>query len=826
MPVLRQLLSIAAVLFHQGVSAQAWVHASGTPADFALAGPGATAQIVVAPSEAKAVGHAAHDLAADIERVTGHRPEVRAAVEGAGRVPAVLVGTLGTSEFVDALAAAGKLDVRSLRGAWESFVIATVEQPLPGVPHALAIIGSDPRGTAFGVYELSQAIGVSPWYWWADVAPAHRDALYVSGGTRRFGPPSVKYRGVFLNDEDWGLQAWAAKTFEPEHGGIGPKTYARLFELLLRLKANTVWPAMHPGTPPFNSNAANAALADEYGIVMGSSHAEPMLRNNVGEWQGDPHDFNYLSNRDGVLGYWEERVASNGRFDSIYTLGMRGIHDGVMQGPKSDRERAALLEQIISDQRALLTRYVNPQVEQVPQLFVPYKEVLAQYRQGLKVPEDVTVMWTDDNFGYLRRFTSAEERARRGGFGVYYHLSYLGAPLSYLWLSTTPPALVWEEMTRAYEAGARRIWIANVGDLKPAEIDTEFFLQMAWDVKRWRADQLPQYLVEWATREFGAAHAREIASIMEDYYRLNYRRRPEHLQWWLPKEAPRHSAWTAGEAAGRLHAFVRLRERVEALQPHFSGASRDAWFELVAYPVIASALANERFIEGERGNREAAMAANARLDKLTGHWNTGLAGGKWRHIMQQELPGREWASMRLAGWTMPDYAPARLEAGQARRIVVEAEHFDGRRASAKGSWQVIPGLGHTGDGAVALGAGADAVLARERIATDAPRLDYRVRLPAGGAVELQVALIPTNPTSGSVLRVGLALDDGMPQVAELQLKDGGPEWAQGVLDNMRVMSTTLAVPSPGRHVLHLYGIEPGVIVDSFTIVSDGQGASR
>ena len=316
---------------------------------------------------------------------------------------------------------------------------------------------------------------------------------------------------------------------------------------------------MHPGTPPFNSIAANAALADKYAIIMGSSHAEPMLRNNVGEWEQDPNGFNYQTNRDGVHRYWEERVAANARYENMYTLGMRGIHDGVMQGPKSDAERAALLERIIADQRALLKKHVNPQVEQVPQLFVPYKEVLAQYQQGLKVPEDVTIMWTDDNFGYVRRFPTAAERQRSGGFGMYYHLSYLGSPLAYLWLSTTPPALVWEEMTRAYEAGAQRVWIANIGDLKPAEIGTEFFLQMAWDIKRWRADNLPDFLVEWAAREFGGRDAGEIAAIMQEYYRLNFRRRPEHLQWWLPKEQPRPAAWTLAEADARLREFAALR---------------------------------------------------------------------------------------------------------------------------------------------------------------------------------------------------------------------------------------------------------------------------
>ena len=804
--------------------ADTWVRTADAGHDFALVAPRGAAQIVFAPADAKVVGHAVHDLAADIERVTGSRPEVRAGLDGRAPGAAVLVGTLGKSPLADALAASGKLDLSALRGKWESFVIATVERPLPNVPRALVIIGSDPRGTAFGVYELSQAIGISPWTWWADVAPARKDALYVAAGLRRFGPPSVKYRGIFINDEDWGLRPWAAKTFEPENGNIGPRTYGRMFELLLRLKANTLWPAMHPGTRPFNSFPENAALADDYGIVMGSSHAEPMLRNNVGEWKDPPASYNYATNPEGVRKYWEERVAANGRYENIYTIGTRGIHDGPMQGPKAVPERVALLEKIFADQRALLARHVNPQVDQVPQLFVPYKEVLAQYRGGLKVPDDVTVMWTDDNFGYVRSFTGAEERKRAGGFGVYYHLSYLGAPLSYLWLSTTPPALVWEEMRRSWDAGADRIWILNVGDLKPGEIGTEFFMQLAWDIQRWGPDAQPRFLSAWAAREFGAAHAADIAAIMAEYYRLNFRRRPEHLQWWLPKEQPRHSLLTAEESDERLRAFERLGERVTAMTPSIAAANQDAWFELVAYPVLASALANQRFIEGERGNQAAALAANARLDKLDSYWNTGLASGKWRHVLAQEPADQEWKSFRLLKWSMPAYAtPASAVVSATAPVgrdvaVLEAERYDSRHPAGAAGWQVVPGLGSSGEGGVTLLASGAPATVPQRLLTEAPRVDYRFDLKQSGTLALRAQLVPTHPSTGT-LRFAIALDDGEPQVVELQNRDGDAEWAQGVLDNMRTVSATLGSATVGKHILRMYGIDPGVIVDKLVITS-------
>jgi len=401
---------------------------------FPLVQAGRAATLVHDPADHRVVAIAVEDLAADIERVTGVRPVVRRAPSAELTEPIVIVGTIGRSRAIDDLVRRRKLDAGDLAGAWESFVIANV--PGDGAAGAaastLVVAGSDRRGTAFGTYELAQAIGVSPWYWWADVAPDAKRELHVAAGSQRFGPPSVKYRGIFINDEDWGLHPWAAKTFDPGRGDIGPKTYAKVFELLLRLKANTCWPAMHEITRAFNSYPENRQLADDYAIVMGSSHAEPMLRNNVAEWTAPPEDFNYTTNRDGVLAYWEERVRENGRSENIYTLGMRGIHDSAMQGAPTMADKVAALGRIFADQRELLARHVNPAVERVPQVFTPYKEVLDIYRAGLRVPDDVTIVWPDDNHGYVRSFPNDEERRRAGGFGVYYHLSYLGAPLAYL----------------------------------------------------------------------------------------------------------------------------------------------------------------------------------------------------------------------------------------------------------------------------------------------------------------------------------------------------------------------------------------------------------
>ena len=637
--------------------------------DFKLVYGGKAADILVSPNDFKVANIAAKDLAADVERVTGKKPELRGET-GNLSSHVVIIGTLGKSALIDELARNGKLNAAGLQGKWESFVIATVRNPLPNVQIGLVVVGSDRRGTAYGVYELSQAIGVSPWYWWADVAPENKENLVISAGIRRRGEPSVKYRGIFLNDEDWGLQPWAAKTFEPETGDIGPKTYSRIFELLLRLKANTVWAAMHECTKPFNSIPENKQVADDYAIVMGSSHAEPMLRNNVGEWKDAKENYDFKKNPAGVTRYWEERVRENGQFENIYTIGMRGIHDSPIQGVKTQTERIQLLEQIFQVQRSLLAKYVNPNAAEVPQIFCPYKEVLADYRGGLEMPDDVTIVFPDDNFGYIRYFPNAEEQKRAGGFGVYYHISYLGRPLSYLWLNTTPPALIWEEMSKAYDYNMRRFWMLNVGDLKPAEIGTEFFLQMAWDISLWRRENLPEFLRNWAKREFGEEHANEIAQIMNEYYRLGYARKPEHLQWHLPGETPRMSDLTAidygDEMQKRLDAYESLVSRANRLYAEISPAKKDAFYELVVYPVRGAALANERVFATEKSALHAAQGrasalvwakkaeqANAQIAAETSYFNEKLANGKWRHIMSTEPNKGQWTSMRSTPPSIP-----------------------------------------------------------------------------------------------------------------------------------------------------------------------------
>jgi len=809
------------LLFSFAACSLARADTSSPPAaEFVLADQQQAIPFWIEASTDRAIARAADDVRSDIARVADARPALLGELPTTPPRQFVLAGVVGHSAAIDQLARSGRLDLSALRGAWESFVLATVENPFPGVDRALIVAGSDRRGAIYGLYEISAAIGVSPWHWWADVTPPPRTRLALPGEFRRFGPPSVKYRGIFLNDEDWGLQPWAAKTFEPETGDIGPKTYARLFELLLRLKANTVWPAMHPTTRAFNHYPRNKEVADAYGIVMGSSHAEPMLRNNVDEWTAPKEDYNYVTNRAGVLRYWEQRVAENGRYENIYTLGMRGIHDSNMQGPTTDAQRIRILEQVFADQRALIARYVRPDVTAVPQMFCAYKEVLDLYRQGLRVPDDVTIVSPDDNFGYIRHFLSPTERTRPGGGGVYYHLSYLGRPLSYLWLGTTPPALIWTEMHKAFEHGADRIWIANVGDLKPAEIGTEFFLQLAWDIRRWQPDTLPQFLEEWAAREFGADSAQEIAAILNEFYVLNFARKPEHLQWWLPREPRRFNNFTDAEIDQRLAAFSRLSAHVAALRARMAPSRQDAFYELVYYPVVGAALANERFFAGERGALDVARSADARLIAETRYFNEELAGGKWRGFMTLEPASNEWASMRIAPWSPPaEPRPAIPTPAPGTRLTLDAAEFVSAAPRGGAVWTVVPGLGRSGRAATPLPTTFASVNAGDATAS-APRLDYSVTFPAAGTFRLELELLPTHPLDGQSQRLAVALDDQPPVVITLGNDDGSSRWAQGVLSNVRTAATSLNVTRSGAHTLRLFALDPGIVLDRLSLDLD------
>jgi hypothetical protein len=728
--------------------------------------------IVAAPDADPLEAFVAQDLADDLMRV-GLRVGRKGAVQ-------IWVGTAARHPLIDA----SGLDLSRLKGCWECFQIALLRDPKPGVKAAIVIAGADRRGTAYGVYTLSQALGVSPWHWWADVAPPKRGPLFLRLDAPLQDGPAVRYRGLFINDEDWGLFPWASRTFEPEAGTLGPRTYEQVFRLLLRLKANTLWPAMHAVSGAFNADPRNAELAQRYGIVMGSSHAEPLLRNNVAEWTAPSEQYNYATHADLVRDYWAERLKANGRFENLYTLGMRGIHDSGMQGGATMAEKQALLSRVIADQRALLARHVGDPAA-LPQVFVPYKEVLPLL-PGLALPEDVTLVWPDDNFGYIRQFPDAEQARRPGGSGVYYHLSYLGAPLSYLWLSTTPPALVAEEMGRAFDAGARRVWIANVGDIKPHEVNLSHWFDLAWNPAAVRGQGQPAYLRDLARRLFGIE---DIATIWDGYYRLNFERRPEHLQY-------RHSGLSPAAVGERLTRFAQLLASLDAVRPRIAVAQRQGFFQLVEYPLRASALANERFFAleryaakmehdpaGARAVAAQAVRADTRLKALTARYN----GGRWAGILAEEPADGLWSRFRQPAPPLPapglgGSAPGALRdldmaAADLAAVLLAGPSLPLLRVTATEGWRHVPGLGWR---------------------ADRPGVSLELSAPTlEGPACLHVHVLPNYPAqAGEAWQAEVAVD-GRTDALRWPRGNQDDAWAQGVIANRLTATLTLAEAASG-----------------------------
>lgn len=622
--------------------------------DFKLVYDNIPAGIFHEADDYKVVEIAADLLAADIEKVTGIKPAVNTSMEQiSGNV--VIVGTIGRSKLIDKLIEEGKINAADITGKWETYALQVVEKPLPNIDIALVIFGSDRRAAAYGVFELSEQIGVSPWYWWADVPVQKKENIIIKEGYYRDGPPSVKYRGIFINDEDWGLKPWATMTYDPELGDIGPKTYRKVFELLLRLKANHCWPAMHSCTKPFNYYPENKQVADDYAIVMGSAHCEPLLFNNASEWDsGKMGKWRYDTNRENIYRVLDNRVLENGRFENVYTVGLRGIHDAQMEGGLSIEDQIALLEKVFIDQREILTKHIDKEVTEIPQVFIPYKEVMTLYDNGLEVPEDVTLMWVDDNFGYIRRLSNPLERKRPGGAGIYYHLSYLGPPHEYLWLYSTPPALVWEEMTKAYRFNARRVWIANVGDIKPCEYGISFFLDLAWDINVVDHTNVSSHLSQWLESIFGREHSQELTEIMREYYALAFERKPEFMgfgeqfssenmtELWEDTE---FSFVNYREAEKRLGRFQAISDRAAGLYENIPEHLKPAYFQLVYYPVVAGNYMNSKILLAQKNRWYAQQARNstndiARLVKenydniktITEQYDL-LLDGKWKYMM-------------------------------------------------------------------------------------------------------------------------------------------------------------------------------------------------
>jgi hypothetical protein len=498
---------------------------------------------------------------------------------------------------------------------------------------ALVIAGSDKRGTIFGIYDLSAEIGVSPSYWWADVPVRKHPSLYVLPGRYTLGEPKVKYRGIFINDEAPALSGWAREKF----GGFNHRFYEQAFELVLRMKGNYLWPAMW-GSSFADDDSLSPRLADEYGVVMGTSHHEPLTRAQA-EWRRyGKGPWNYEQNDSVLREFWRGGIRRMGTRENIVTIGMRGDGDE----PMTEGTAISLLERIVADQRKIIAEETGKDASRTPQLWALYKEVHDYYDQGMRVPDDVTLLFADDNWGNIRRLPAATDRGRRGGVGVYYHFDYVGGPRNYKWINTNPIAGVWEQMHLAYALGATRIWIVNVGDIKPVEFPTQFFLDYAWNPELWPAERLPEYTRRWATRTFGAEHAIEIADIVTTYSKFNGRRKPELLS------PDTYSLTNYGEAETVVAEYNALVQRAERISASLPAEYRDAFYQLVLHPVQASANLNELYVtvaknrlyaqQGRAATKDLADRGRTLFERdaqISRYYNTQLAGSKWSHMMQR-----------------------------------------------------------------------------------------------------------------------------------------------------------------------------------------------
>ena len=751
--------------------------------DFVLTS-GQTVVIACSPSEEQVVRTALEMLGRDIQTVLSSTTQTN---EKTGEI---VIGTVGQSELISRTG----IDVSALRGKKQAFL-------LPVSPEGkLVVAGSDKHGTAYGILEISRLLGVSPWEWWADVTPEKKKLFKLSSKFQSLQAPSVEYRGIFINDEDWGLMPWSSQTYEPSDikGHIGPKTNARIFELLLRLRANTYWPAMHECTLPFFLTEGNRKVAEEYGIFIGSSHCEPMVCSAAGEWRRRGQgDYDYVNNSASVYKFWEDRVKEVAQQGNIYTLGMRGVHDGQMQGAKTVAEQKAVLERVLKDQRGLLQKYVNKDVTAIPQAFIPYKEVLDIYNAGLQVPDDVTLIWCDDNYGYIRHFPTAEERARKGGNGIYYHVSYWGRPHDYLWLGTFSPYLLHQQMKLAYDRGIQKMWVLNVGDIKPAEYQIELFLDMAWNIDEVNEIGVTAHLKSWLGREFGSNCAEELLPAMEAHYQLSYIRKPEFMGNTREEERdPKYKVikdlpWSEQAISERLRSYTVLSDVVERMESNIPADRQDAYFQLVKYPVQAAAQMNRKILTAQLARHSKADwkqsdAAFDSIASLTQQYNS-LQNGKWNRMM-------DFQPRKLPVFKRVEHTTATEPMMTDRKMLCKWNAME----CTYGKPVPCEGLGYERK-AAGIRKGSSLTFAFDDYGKD--------------SVEVEIRLLPSHPLDEKQLRFAISVDEAVPQTVSYETKGRSEEWKENVLRNQAIRKVTLPINKQASHKLVITALDEGVVLD-------------
>jgi hypothetical protein len=829
------LTLLASLVLLKGV-AQDLVSARAATGSFPIVSQSGTTALYVDAADHAVVQKTAALLQGDIEAVTGKKPLLTNSKPTTKNV--IIIGTLGNSFLLDQLVAQKRIRTDSINGKWEAYQLQVVAKPLPGVEQALVIAGSDRRGTAYGVLELSRQMGVSPWYWWADVPVTKKEALYYTGGLKR-DAPKVKYRGIFINDEAPALSGWSREKF----GGFNHKFYEKVFELILRLKGNYLWPAMW-GSAFNDDDTLNPVVADQYAIVMGTSHHEPLVRAHD-EWRRyGSGKWNYDSNEVNLRSFWTKGIERMGARENIVSIGMRGDGDE----PMTQGTAIALLERIVKDQRRIIADATGKPANETPQLWALYKEVQDYYDKGMRVPDDVTLLLCDDNWGNIRKLPKLTDKPHPGGYGIYYHFDYVGGPRNYKWLNTNNISRVWEQMHLAWEYNARQIWIVNVGDIKPMEFPISFYLDYAWNPERWNENNLKSYYSEWATKQFGAQHAREIGEILRLYSQYSARRKPELL------DADTYSLNNYDEWSTVVKEWKALLQKTETVQNTLLKEQQDAYYQLVLHPVKAVANLHQLYhavalnkwfasYKDTTANRWADSAkAYYEKDSLITLEYHQLGGGKWNHMMSQTHIGYTyWQQPPFNSMPKVEYVakvstqepPAKIDVPlpSAQKLIpanekgpvfyeyngyvsMEAQNWTKAHNTGGVQWKVIPDIGRTASGITTF-----PVITSASLSASSPHVEYQFYSYDSAKAKVHLYFSPTlNFHNNEGLQFAVSVDGEAPKVVTLNKDDNnGGIWNGWVANNIIIKTSEHTLFKPGKHVLRYWMISPGVVLQKLVV---------
>ena len=795
------------------------------------------AKILVDPNDHEVVRRSAELLQQDIFMITGEKPSI---IEKPQAGKLVIIGSADRSAIIRQLCAKKKLNLTGISNRWEAFHISSIKNPFPKNPEALVIAGSDARGTAFGALELSKQAGVSPWYWWADVPVQKKRSIHVKRSASITDSPLIKYRGIFLNDEAPALSNWSLQHF----GGFRAGFYERVFELMLRLRSNYIWPAMW-GNAFYDDDSLNIRMAEKYAIVIGTSHHEPLMRAHD-EWRryGNKQLWNYDSSTVALRDFWRKGMqrASN---EKIVTVGMRGDGDE----PMSRETATSLLERIVADQRRIIEEVTGRPADQTPQLWALYKEVQDYYDKGMRVPDDVTLLLCDDNWGNIRRLPAPGAGKRKGGYGIYYHFDYVGGPRNYKWINTNPLPRVWEQMHLAWEYDVKQIWIVNVGDLKPMELPISFFLDYAWNPTRIGPSAIQAYTERWAAQQFGNHYQKEIAKLLSAYTKITGRKKPELLN------ENTYNLFGGNAFSSVIEETGKLEKEAKEIAKKLPTEYQDAYFQLVLHPIMAVNNLHQLYYYTALNQHYAKYnlaIANRYADTAKQHFENDslitlqyhrINNGKWNHMMSQthigytywqqppsnKIPSLKYletpveeklVSIDTFAKTSKELIPAGITGNHFYQysgfVSMDAAHYSQAVNSNGITWTILPDHGRSSDAITTFPVTAP----RQRPGGNSPRLSYDLYVREAAAFELSLYCSPTLNLQHAPegMQFAVSIDDQEPQIMELNKDDSNNRiWETWVANNIIIKKTILYISKPGKHTLHFWMVDPGVVLQKLEL---------